>query len=176
MVIIDFANKWQKIIIIRGKKNRDKFFCQVKKNRVKILVGKKKVREKFRWEKIQSLAKRFVTFPRLFFPEKVHEINFTAENNVFIEQWVISFIEYAHAKKTLTQKELSLQMKNMKTSAPYDINEREVQSTLHTKRGGFCFTLYDIYNESFFVVFYFHFVFFFCQNDFLSCYFCFCFV
>ena len=176
MVIINFANKWQKIIIIRGKKNRDKFFCQVKKNRVKILVGKKKVREKFRWEKIQSLAKRFVTFPRLFFPEKVHEINFTAENNVFIEQWVISFIEYAHAKKTLTQKELSLQMKNMKTSAPYDINEREVQSTLHTKRGGFCFTLYDIYNESFFVVFYFHFVFFFCQNDFLSCYFCFCFV
>ena len=85
MVIINFANKWEKIIIIRGKKNRDKFFRQVKKNRVKILVRKKKVREKFRWEKIESLAKRFVTFPRLFFPEKVHEINFTTENNVFIE-------------------------------------------------------------------------------------------
>ena len=52
MVIINFANKWE-IIIIQDKKNRDKFLRQqVKKNRGKILVGKKKVGEKFRRGKI----------------------------------------------------------------------------------------------------------------------------
>ena len=44
------------------------------KNRVKTLFGKKKVGKKFRWGKILSLAKNLVTFPRLFFPDKVTSI------------------------------------------------------------------------------------------------------
>ena len=39
MVIINFANKWE-IIIIRDKKNRDKFFARWKKNRGKRKSGK----------------------------------------------------------------------------------------------------------------------------------------
>ena len=62
MVIINFENKWEIIIIIRDKKNRDKF-----------LSGEKKPGKNTGWEKesrgkILSLAKNLVTFSRLFFP------------------------------------------------------------------------------------------------------------
>ena len=52
MVIINFANKWEIIIIIRDKKNLILRIYLInslsgEKNRGKILVGKKKVGEKF---------------------------------------------------------------------------------------------------------------------------------
>ena len=61
MVIINLANKWD-IIIIRDKKNQDKFFVWEKK------WGKNTDREKESRGKISPLAKNLVTFPRLFFP------------------------------------------------------------------------------------------------------------
>ena len=54
MVIINFANKWEIIIIIRDKKNRDKFFVRWKKIGEKYWSGKRKS------EKISS-GKNFVT-------------------------------------------------------------------------------------------------------------------
>ena len=42
MVIINFANKWEIIIIIRDKKNRDKFFVRWKKIGEKYWSGKRK--------------------------------------------------------------------------------------------------------------------------------------
>ena len=51
MAIISFANKWEIIIIIRDKKIGINSLSG-EKNRGKILVGKKKVGEKFRREKI----------------------------------------------------------------------------------------------------------------------------
>ena len=75
MVIINFPDKQEKknnnnnkiiIIIIIIEKKIEINSCQVKKNWGKILVGKKKVREKFgHLQKIQSL------FTNFFFRDKV---------------------------------------------------------------------------------------------------------
>ena len=56
MVIINFANKLEIIIIIRDKKNRDKFIVRWKK------IGEKKAGEKF------------THFSPTFFPDKVQRI------------------------------------------------------------------------------------------------------
>ena len=66
MVIINFANKWEIIIIIRDKKNRDKFFVRWKKS------GKNTGREKESRGKISSgknlvTCKKFSYFSSTFF-------------------------------------------------------------------------------------------------------------
>ena len=69
MVIINFANKWEIIIIIRDKKNRDKSFDRWKKS------GKNTGREKEKFsplQKIKSLFPDFFSLIRYFRYTKVH--------------------------------------------------------------------------------------------------------
>ena len=70
MLIINFANKWEIIIIIQDKKNRDKFFVRWKNLGEKYWSGKRKSGKNFVREKLNT-CKNFITFPRLFFPDKV---------------------------------------------------------------------------------------------------------
>ena len=65
VVIINFANKQEIIIIIRDKKNRDKFFVRQKK------IGKKYWSGKRKSGKNLVTCKKFSHFSRLFFPDKV---------------------------------------------------------------------------------------------------------
>ena len=71
MVIINFANKWEIIIIIRDKKNRDKFFVRWKKIGEKYWSGKRKLGKSFVGEKFTHLQKIESFFPDSFFPDKV---------------------------------------------------------------------------------------------------------
>ena len=65
MVIINFANKWE-IIIIRDKKNRDKFFVRWKK------IGERYWSGKISSGKNLITCKKFSHFsPDFFFPDKV---------------------------------------------------------------------------------------------------------
>ena len=61
MVIINFANKWEIIIIIRDKKNRDKFFVRWKKIGEKYWSGKRKSGKNF------VTCKKFSHFSPTFF-------------------------------------------------------------------------------------------------------------
>ena len=70
------------IIIIIIEKKSGQILCQVKKIRGKIMVGKKKVGEKFsHLHKIQSL------FPDFFFPDKVNAFRWTLNKETFDQQW-----------------------------------------------------------------------------------------
>ena len=62
MVITNFANKWEIIIIIRDKKNRDKFFVRWKK------IGEKYWSGKISSGKNLVTCKKFSHFSLTFFP------------------------------------------------------------------------------------------------------------
>ena len=71
MVIINFINKQEKIImiiIIIIEKKIAITSLSGEKHRGKVLVGKKRVGKKFRLGKILSLANNLVTFPQHFSP------------------------------------------------------------------------------------------------------------
>ena len=78
MVIINFANKWEIIIIIRDKKNRDKFFVRWKKIGEKYWSGKRKSGKNF------VTCKKFSHFSPTFFSPIRYQNTFLLNQNKFI--------------------------------------------------------------------------------------------